>query len=103
MVIVLYFQKLIINITLNTTKSPTMRLTRSQLAAIVSELLDFCLIEVPKFQYNFETLEKYVITFALERKFSSIIAVDEIDFENLVSIFFSKRCSSCQYSKDYGK
>ena len=77
-----------------------MRLTRSRLAAIDQELLEFCLIEVPKFQYNFETLEAHVLTFALERKFSSGIAVEEIDFENPVSNF-SKRCSSCNYSKDY--
>ena len=62
-----------------------MRLTRSQLAAIDQELLEFCLIKIPKFQYNFETLEVHVLTFTLERKFSSIIAIDEIDFENLVS------------------
>ena len=31
-----------------------------------------------------ENLEANMLTFALERKFSSIIAVDEIDFENLV-------------------
>ena len=67
-----------------------MRLTRSQLAAIDQELLDFCLIEVPKFQYNFETLEAHVLTLALERKFSRIIAVNEINFENLVSDFFQK-------------
>ena len=90
MIIVIYFQKLIINITPNTTKSPIMRLTRSRLAAIDQELLEFCLIEVPKFQYNFETLEAHVLTFALERKFSSIIAVDEIDFEYLVFNFFFK-------------
>ena len=59
--------KLIINITPNTTKSPTMRLTRSQLAAIDQELLEFCLFEVPKFQYNFETLEAHVLTSALEK------------------------------------
>ena len=41
--------------------------------------------EVVKLQYNFENLEANVLTFALERKFSSIIAIDEIDFENLVS------------------
>ena len=65
-----------------------MRLIRSRLAAIDQELLEFCLIEVPKFQCNFETLEAHVLTFALERKLSSIIAVDEIDFEYLVSNFF---------------
>ena len=65
-----------------------MRLTRSQLAAIDQELLDFCLIEVPKFQYNFETLQAHVLTLTLERKFSSFITVDENDFENLVSNFF---------------
>ena len=84
------FSKLIINITPTTTKSPTMRLTRSQLAAIVQELLDFCLIEVPKFRYNFETLETHVLTVALERKFSNFIAVDKIDFRNLVLNFFKK-------------
>ena len=88
MVFVIYFQKSIIDITPNTTKSPTMRLTRGQLVAIDQELLEFCLIEVPKFQYNFETLEAHVLLFALDRKFSSIIAVDEIDFENFVSVFF---------------
>ena len=87
MVIVIYFQKLIINITPNTTKSPTMRLTRSQLAAIDQELLDFCLNEVVKLQYNFETLEAHVLTFAFERKFTSINIVDENDLENIVSNF----------------
>ena len=67
-----------------------MRLTKSQLAAIDQELLDFCLIEVPRFRYKFETLEAHALTSALERKLSSIIAVDEIDFENLVSNFFQK-------------
>ena len=90
-VIVIYFQKLIINITPNTTKSITMRLTRSQLTAIDQELLDFCLIEVPTFQHNFETLEAHVLTFALKRKFSTIIAVDKIDFENIVSNFLKQR------------
>ena len=79
-----------------------MRLTRGQLAAIDQELLEFCLIEVPKFQYNFETLEAHVLPFALDRKFSSIIAVDEIDFENFVSVFFLRR-QFCHYSKDCGK
>ena len=65
-----------------------MRLTRSRLAAIDQELLDFCLIKVPKFQYNFETLEAHVLNLTLERKFSSFIAVDKNIFENLVSIFF---------------
>ena len=65
-----------------------MRLTRRQLTAIDQELLDFCLIEVPTFQHNFETLEAHVLTFALKRKFSTIIAVDKIDFENIVSNFF---------------
>ena len=102
-VIVIYFQKLIINITPNTTKSLTMRLTRSQLTAIDQELLDFCLIEVPTFQHNFETLEAHVLTFALKRKFSTIIAVDKIDFENIVSNFFLNRRSSHPYSKDHGK
>ena len=87
MVIVIYFQKLITNITSNTTKSATMRLTRSQLAAIDQKLLDFCLNEVVKLQYNFETLEAHVLTFALEGKFASINVVDEIDFENFVSSF----------------
>ena len=64
-----------------------MRLTRSQLAAIDQELLDFCLNEVFKLQYNFETLEAHVLTFALEGKFASINVVDEIDFENFVSSF----------------
>ena len=64
MVIVFYIQKLIINITSNTTKSPTIRLTRSQLGAIGQELLEFCLNEVLKLQYNFETLEAHVLTFA---------------------------------------
>ena len=45
-----------------------MRLTRSQLEAIDQKLLDFCFIEVPKFQYNFETLEAHVLTFALEKE-----------------------------------
>ena len=65
-----------------------MRLTRSQLAAIDQELLDFCLNEVVKLQSKFETLEAHVLTFALERKFASINVVDEINFENLVSSFF---------------
>ena len=88
MVIIIYFQKLIINITPNTTKSPIMRLTRSQLAAIDQELVDFCLNEVVKLQYSFETLEAHVLTFSLERKFVSINVVDEIDIENVVSSFF---------------
>ena len=41
-----------------------------------------------KLQYNFETLEAHVLTFALERKFASINVVDEISFENDVSSFF---------------
>jgi len=88
--IVIYLQKLTINITPNTTKSPTMRLTTNQLVAIDQELLGFCLIEVPKFQYTFETLEAHMLTFAFEWKFSSIIAVDEIDFENIVSNFLKQ-------------
>ena len=87
-VIVLYFQKIIINNTSNTTKSATMRLTRSQLAAIDQELLEFCLNEVLKLQYNFESLEAHVLTFSLEGNFASINVVDEIDFENVVSSFF---------------
>ena len=43
------------------------------------------MIEVPKFQYNFENLEAHMLTFALEKKFSSIIAVDEFDYDNIVS------------------
>ena len=88
MVIVIYFQKIIINITSITTKSATMRLTRSQLAAIDQELLEFCLDEVLKLQYNFETLEAHALKFSLEGKFASINVVDEIDFENVVSSFF---------------
>ena len=65
-----------------------MRLTRSQLAAIDQELVDFCLNEVVKLQYSFETLEAHVLTFSLERKFVSINVVDEIDIENVVSSFF---------------
>ena len=65
-----------------------MRLTRSQLAAMDQELLDFCLSEVVKLQYNFETLEAHVLTFDFERKLTSINVVDENDFENIVSVFF---------------
>ena len=100
MVIVIYFQKSKIDITPNTTKSPTMRLTRSQLAAIDQELLVFCLNEFLKLQYSFETLEEHVLTFALEKKFASLNVVDDINLENLVSSF-KKTGPSCHYSKVY--
>ena len=65
-----------------------MRLTRIQLVAIDQELLDFCLSEVVKLQYNFVNLEVHVLTFVFERKFTSFNGVDENEFENIVSNFF---------------
>ena len=52
-----------------------------------SRIIRFFINEVVKLQYNFETLEAHVLTFALEGKFASINVVDEIDFENFVSSF----------------
>ena len=61
---------------------------KKPISSIRSRIVRVLFIEFLKFQYNFETLEAHVLTFALERKFSSIIVVDEIEFENLVSSFF---------------
>ena len=51
-----------------------MRVTRNgQVAVIVKELLEFCLVEVGKIQYNFHDLEECVVSSALDKRFLVLI------------------------------
>ena len=53
---------------------PNMRVTRNgQVAVIVKELLEFCLVEVGKIQYNFHDLEECVVSSALDKRFLVLI------------------------------
>ena len=65
------------------------RLTRrSDIFAIDKEVFDFCLMEVQKIEYNFPTLKSNIVSFALEKKFSSFNIINGRDIVNVVEVIF---------------
>ena len=87
------FQKLKIN---NYSERDKMEsVTRNgQVVVFDKQLLEFCLIEVGKIQYNFHILEECVLSSSLDKKYSSFDLVNDTEIVNIVKMFVYKRYSS---------
>ena len=72
------FQKL--NLKMNLKKNSNQRLTRSGRFTIDKEVLEFCLMEIERTEYNFSNLESYVESLARRKILSSfnLVSKEEI-------------------------
>lgn len=73
----------------------TRRVTRSSVVdkkvskvLVEKEILEFCLDEVIKIEYNFSTLEKYVLLSAKRRIFSCFEHLIDTDVIDFITLFF---------------
>ena len=66
-----------LNLKMNLKKNSNQRLTRSGRLTIDKEVLEFCLIKVQRAEYNFSSLESYIVSLAKRKILSSFNPVNE--------------------------
>ena len=75
---------------MNLKKSSNQRLTRSGQLEIYKVVLEFCLMEVQRTEYDFSSLESYIISLAKRKILSSFNLANEKEIVDILKVRFEQ-------------